>query len=72
MNKPEDQMRWRWQSGDVAIGDNRLTMHDAVADYLPVYRCMNRITIILDRREWMPNERLGLTQLAVRPQRIIP
>lgn len=51
MNKPEDQMRWRWQAGDVAMWDNRVTMHYAVADYLPQYRCMNRVTVVHDRRE---------------------
>ena len=51
MNKPEDQMRWRWQTGDVAMWDNRVTMHYAVADYLPQYRCMNRVTVVHDRRE---------------------
>jgi taurine dioxygenase len=25
-------------------------MHYAVADYMPVYRCMNRVTILADRR----------------------
>ncbi|MDH3666267.1 MAG: TauD/TfdA family dioxygenase [Paracoccaceae bacterium] len=50
MNKPEDQMRWRWRAGDLAMWDNRVTMHYAVADYLPEYRCMNRITVIRDRR----------------------
>lgn len=50
MNKPEDQMRWRWQDGDIAMWDNRVTTHYAVADYLPQYRCMNRITVINDRR----------------------
>ncbi len=51
MNKPEDQMRWRWQAGDLAMWDNRVTMHYAVADYLPQYRCMNRVTVVRDRRE---------------------
>lgn len=51
MNKPEDQLRWRWKPGDVAMWDNRVTMHYAVADYLPEYRCMNRITVVNDRRE---------------------
>lgn len=51
MNKPEDQLRWRWNSGDMAMWDNRVTMHYAVADYLPEYRCMNRITVVNDRRE---------------------
>ena len=43
-------MRWRWRAGDLAMWDNRVTMHYAVADYLPAYRCMNRITVIRDRR----------------------
>ena len=50
MNKPEDQLRWRWSNGDLAMWDNRVTMHYAVADYLPEYRCMNRVTVIRDRR----------------------
>ena len=50
MNRPEDQMRWRWQVGDLAMWDNRCTMHYAVADYLPAYRCMNRITVVRDSR----------------------
>jgi taurine dioxygenase len=51
MNRPEVQMRWKWQAGDIAMWDNRITMHYAVADYLPAYRCMNRITVISDKRE---------------------
>ena len=50
MNKPEDQVRWRWQDGDIAMWDNRVTMHYAVADYLPQHRQMNRITVVSDRR----------------------
>ena len=50
MNRPEDQVRWRWQDGDLAMWDNRVTMHYAVADYMPEYRCMNRVTILADRR----------------------
>ena len=50
MNKPEDQLRWRWQAGDLAMWDNRVTMHYAVADYMPQYRAMNRVTITKDRR----------------------
>lgn len=50
MDRPEDQLRWRWRAGDIAMWDNRVTMHYAVADYLPAYRCMNRITVVDDRR----------------------
>ena len=50
MNKPEDQVRWKWSNGDLAMWDNRVTMHYALADYLPQYRCMNRVTVIHDQR----------------------
>jgi taurine dioxygenase len=50
MNKPEDQVRWRWNNGDLAMWDNRVTMHYAVADYLPQFRSMNRVTVVRDRR----------------------
>lgn len=50
MNRPEIQMRWHWADGDLAMWDNRVTMHYAVADYLPQYRCMNRVTVLRDRR----------------------
>jgi len=50
MNKPEDQLRWKWSNGDLAMWDNRVTMHYALADYLPQYRCMNRVTVVRDRR----------------------
>ncbi|OED37831.1 taurine dioxygenase [Chromatiales bacterium (ex Bugula neritina AB1)] len=51
MNRPEDQLRWRWTNNTLAMWDNRVTMHYAVADYLPQHRSMNRITVIRDRRE---------------------
>jgi taurine dioxygenase len=50
MNKPEDQMRWKWSTGDMVMWDNRVTMHYAVSDYMPNYRCMNRITVVNDIR----------------------
>jgi taurine dioxygenase len=50
INRPEYQVRFRWQAGSVAMWDNRSTQHYAVADYMPAYRCMNRITVVKDRR----------------------
>ena len=50
MNQPEFQMRWRWRTGDVAIWDNRVTMHYAISDYMPAFRSMNRVTVVRDRR----------------------
>lgn len=50
INRPEYQVRFKWTEGAVAMWDNRCTQHYAVNDYLPGYRCMNRITVINDRR----------------------
>ena len=57
IDRPEHQVRFRWRSGSVAMWDNRCTQHYAVSDYLPHYRCMNRITVVNDRRA---NTRKGL------------
>lgn len=46
--KPEFTVRWRWKVGDLAFWDNRLTQHDATADYLPNRRVMHRATILGD------------------------
>jgi taurine dioxygenase len=50
INQPEFQVGSRWQRGMVAIWDNRVTQHYTVADYLPQYRCMYRVTVVNDRR----------------------
>ena len=41
---PEFQVRHRWRAGDLAVWDNRITQHYAVADY-GERRVMHRITI---------------------------
>ena len=64
MNKPEDQVRWRWSAGDLAMWDNRVTMHYALADYLPEYRCMNRVTVVQDRRIGNTSRTSGETRKA--------
>ena len=50
IDQPEHQVRFRWRDHSVAIWDNRVTQHYALADYLPGYRCMNRVTVTSDRR----------------------
>ncbi|WP_226018935.1 taurine dioxygenase [Novosphingobium sp. FKTRR1] len=47
--RPEFSVRWRWQPGDVAIWDNRVTQHYATDDYRPHRRVMHRATMIGDR-----------------------
>lgn len=41
----ENQVRWRWQVGDVAIWDNRATQHYAVDDYADAHRVVRRVTV---------------------------
>ncbi|MCY1275127.1 taurine dioxygenase [Metapseudomonas sp. CR1201] len=47
--RPEFTIRWRWQVGDVAFWDNRITQHFAVDDYRPQRRVMHRATILGDK-----------------------
>lgn len=49
MEKPEFQVRWRWNEGTVAFWDNRWTQHCALADYFPNRRCVRRATILGER-----------------------
>ncbi|MBJ3815817.1 taurine dioxygenase [Shimwellia pseudoproteus] len=49
ITQPAFQVRWRWQVGDVAIWDNRVTQHYANADYLPQRRIMHRATVLGDK-----------------------
>jgi taurine dioxygenase len=45
--RPELTCRWRWRDGDVAMWDNRCTMHYAIGDYTSE-RVMQRVTVIGD------------------------
>ncbi|MEI9426174.1 TauD/TfdA dioxygenase family protein [Mesorhizobium sp. Cs1299R1N3] len=42
---PENTVRWNWKQGDVAIWDNRATMHYAVRDYVDQPRAVRRVAI---------------------------
>jgi alpha-ketoglutarate-dependent sulfate ester dioxygenase len=44
----ENTLRWNWESGDVAMWDNRATQHYAVSDYGDQRRRMHRITLAGD------------------------
>jgi taurine dioxygenase len=50
IDTPNNQVRFRWSKGAVAMWDNRCTQHFAVADYLPNYRRMHRVIVNTDRR----------------------
>jgi len=44
---PNFQVRHSWQPGDVAIWDERCTLHFAVADYRPERREMGRVAVVV-------------------------
>jgi taurine dioxygenase len=50
INRPDFQVRIKWEPGTVAIWDNRGTQHYAVADYLPQRRVMHRVAVTTDKR----------------------
>ncbi len=48
VTRPENTLRWRWQPGDVAFWDNRVTQHYGVYDYDGQARRVRRVTIAGD------------------------
>ena len=46
LEHPEFQLRWRWQTGDLVLWDNRSTQHLAVSDYFPAHRHVRRAAIL--------------------------
>ena len=49
MEQPEYTCRWSWSLGDVAVWDNRCTMHYALADFGEEYREIHRVILAGDR-----------------------
>ncbi len=45
VTRPENTVRWRWRTGDLAIWDNRATQHIAVHDYGTAHRRAERVTV---------------------------
>lgn len=50
INRPDHQVRLRWQPGTVAMWDNGASQHYAVNDYLPNRRVMYRVVVARDAR----------------------
>ncbi|MFQ6330930.1 TauD/TfdA dioxygenase family protein [Nocardia sp. CWNU-33] len=49
VQRPEFQVRLRWQPNTVAMWDNRTCQHYAASDYFPARRIMDRISIVGER-----------------------
>lgn len=45
VDRPEFAVRWTWQAGDVAIWDERCTLHRALGDHYPNRRVVRRCTV---------------------------
>lgn len=46
---PERAVRWRWRENDLAIWDERRTMHRALGDHFPRRRRVRRCTVLGER-----------------------
>jgi taurine dioxygenase len=46
--QPRFQCRWRWAKDDLAIWDERRTMHIAMPDHYPRHRLLRRCTVVGD------------------------
>jgi taurine dioxygenase len=45
VDQPHFQIRWKWRTGDLAIWDERSTVHRALGDHFPQHREMRRCVI---------------------------
>ncbi len=54
VERPEFQIRFRWDLNDVALWDNRLLQHYALWDYWPHERMGHRVTVLGDRPTFDP------------------
>lgn len=43
---PEYQVRFQWKPNTLAVWDNRVTIHYALADYFPNHRLVHRVTVL--------------------------
>jgi taurine dioxygenase len=48
-SRPENQVRFKWRPGSIAIWDNRAVQHYGVADYAPQDRHLERVVVKGDR-----------------------
>jgi taurine dioxygenase len=49
------QVRWRWQTGDLAIWDEACTNHRALSDHFPQHRLMRRCSVAGEKPFFRPS-----------------
>ncbi|MEZ5166206.1 MAG: TauD/TfdA family dioxygenase [Acidimicrobiales bacterium] len=64
VNDPRLHCRWQWHQGDLAIWDERATLHRAAADHWPQVRVIRRLEIDGDRPYFDPERRPTATTVA--------
>lgn len=57
IENPALHCRWQWTTGDLAIWDERATVHQAVNDHFPQYRAVHRCVVDGDRPFFRPDEK---------------
>ncbi|MEZ4289179.1 MAG: TauD/TfdA family dioxygenase [Myxococcota bacterium] len=55
--EPRFQVRWRWQPGQLAIWDERTTLHRGVSDHFPQRRAIRRCTVDGEKPFFDPDRR---------------
>ena len=55
VKEPRFHARWQWEQGDLAIWDERSTLHRASADHWPQKRVIRRLEIDGDRAFFDPD-----------------
>jgi taurine dioxygenase len=65
VNDPRLHCRWQWGEGDLAIWDERSTLHRAAADHWPQRRVIRRLEIDGERPYFNPDQALTPAGLAL-------
>jgi taurine dioxygenase len=56
VSSPKFHVRWHWEVDDLAIWDERCTLHRALPDHFPQRRVMRRCTVDADTPPRAPSE----------------
>ncbi|MEZ5279199.1 MAG: TauD/TfdA family dioxygenase [Acidimicrobiales bacterium] len=73
IERPEFQIRFRWEQYDVALWDNRCLQHYALWDYWPSERMGHRVTVLGDRPSFDPSAPdAGESSIRIKLESLVP